>query len=138
MKTVTIDSSVIVASLLEKEPRHRQALKIWENVIQGKYFAVMPSTVFVEVVAAIRRRTGSEELATQTKNALSSIDSLSFVSLDDTTANEAAQLAIKTGVRGMDAFVIQTAIEFGAELITFDNEMLEKASSVLKHPPKSK
>ena len=32
----TIDSSVIVASLLEAEPKHSEALKIWEEILKGK------------------------------------------------------------------------------------------------------
>jgi predicted nucleic acid-binding protein len=31
----------------------------------------------------------------------------------------------------MDALVVQVAMEYKAELITFDNEMLQKAVSVL-------
>lgn len=56
MKKLTIDSSVIIASLLENEPRHHEAFQIWESVLSGKNMAVMPYSVFVEVVAAIRRR----------------------------------------------------------------------------------
>jgi predicted nucleic acid-binding protein len=63
VKRITLDSSIIVSSLLEKEPRHKEALEIWTAVVSGNYFAIMPYSVFVEVVAAIRRRTGSEKLA---------------------------------------------------------------------------
>ncbi len=67
MKGLTIDSSVIISSLLEKESRHQEASEIWESVLSGKKFAVMPYSVLVEVVAAVRRRTGSEELALEVK-----------------------------------------------------------------------
>ena len=60
--------SVIIASLLENEPRHGEALGIWESVIAGRDVAIMPYSVFVEVVAAVRRRTGSEELAHEVKS----------------------------------------------------------------------
>jgi predicted nucleic acid-binding protein len=70
MKKLTIDSSVIIASLLENEPRHGEAMRIWDTVIVGGDVAIMPYSVFVEVVAAIRRRTGSEELATEVKEEL--------------------------------------------------------------------
>ena len=65
MKKLTIDSSVIIASLLENESRHGEAMRIWDAVIAGRDVAIMPYSVFVEVVAAIRRRTGSEELANE-------------------------------------------------------------------------
>lgn len=128
MKRLTIDSSVIVSSLLQNEPRHKEALEIWESILAGKNFAVVPYSVFVEVVAAIRRRTCSEYLAFEVKKELLNIDTISFVVLDDKAADEAAELAAKTGVRGMDALVIQVAKEFGTELISFDEEMMKKAA----------
>lgn len=87
-------------------------------------------SVFVEVVAAIRRRTGSEKLAREVKLKLLNIETISFVVLDDKSANQAADLAAKTGARGMDALVIQVAKEFGTKLISFDDEMLLKAANV--------
>ena len=131
MKRLTIDSSVIIASLLKKEPRHKEALEIWNAVLSGRNVAVMPYSVLVEVVAAIKRRTGSESLAMQVKQELLNIEAISFVILDDKSAVEAADLAAKTGVRGMDALLIQVAKEFGTELISFDEEMMSKVVSLL-------
>jgi len=89
----------------------------------------MPYSVFVEVVAAIRRRTASEKLAREVKLKLLNIETISFVVLDDKSANQAADLAAKTSVRGMDALVIQVAKEFRTELISFDEEMVLKATN---------
>jgi len=131
VKRLTIDSSVIIASLLKKEPRHKEALEIWNAVLSGRNVAVMPYSVLVEVVAAIKRRTGSESLAMQVKQELLNIEAISFVILDDKSAVEAADLAAETGVRGMDALLIQVAKEFGTELISFDEEMMSKVVSLL-------
>jgi len=131
VKRITLDSSVIISSLLEKEPRHKEALEILTALLFGDYFAIMPYSVFVEVVAAIRRRTGSEKLAREVKSKLLNIKTISFVVLDDKSADRAADLAAKTGVRGMDAIVIQVAKEFRTELISFDDEMVLKAANAL-------
>ena len=130
MRKLTIDSSVIIASLLEKEPRHQEALKIWESILSGESIAIMPYSVLVEVVAAIRRRTGSEDLACEVRKEILEIENLSFVVLDQKAALEASDLAIRTGVRGMDSLVIQVVREFETELITFDEEMIQKAGKV--------
>jgi len=106
MKKLTIDSSVIIASLLENESRHGEAMRIWDAVIAGGDLAIMPYSVFVEVVAAIRRRTGSEELANEVKEELLKIENVSFVILDQRAAEDAADIAIQNGVRGMDALVM--------------------------------
>ncbi len=76
MKRLTVDSSVIVSSLLENEPRHKEALKIWNSVLLGKNVAIIPYSVFVEVVAAVRRRTGSKELAREVGKELLEIETL--------------------------------------------------------------
>lgn len=130
MRKLTIDSSVIIASLLEKEPRHQEALKIWESILSGESIAIKPYSVLVEVVAAIRRRTGSKDLACEVRKEILEIENLSFVVLDQKAALEASDLAIRTGVRGMDALVIQVVREFETELITFDEEMIQKAGKV--------
>jgi predicted nucleic acid-binding protein len=127
VKRLTVDSSVIVSSLLENERRHKEALKIWNSVLSGKNVAFIPYSVFVEVVAAVRRRTGSEELAREVGKELMEIETLFFVGLDDKSAQDAAELAVKTGVRGMDALVLQVAQDFGTELKSFDEEMMAKA-----------
>lgn len=126
MKKVTIDSFVVIASLLKNESRHKEALSIWQKVLTGKQIAIMPYSVLIEVVAAIKRRTGSEELAMEIKDELMSIDSLSFVVLDNEAAEDAADIAARTGVRGMDAVIIQVAEEYETELISFDKEMIKK------------
>jgi len=106
MGLLTIDSSVIVASLLAGESRHHEALDIWKTVLEGENRAVMPWTVLVEVVAAVRRRTGSEKHARAVASQLRRLETLAFVSLDERSALAAAVLAGKTGLRGMDAVVV--------------------------------
>jgi len=126
VKRLTVDSSIIVSSLLENEPRHKEALKIWNSVLSGKNAAIIPYSVFVEVVAAVRRRTGSEELAREVAKQLLEIETIFFVGLDSKSAQESAELATKTGVRGMDALVLQVARDFNTELMSFDEEMMHK------------
>ena len=131
VNSVTIDSSVIISSLLPIEKRHEEACQIWGKVLSGETPAVMPYSVLVEVVASIRRRTGSELLAVEIQKTLENIAALSFVMLDSRTAAKACRIATKTGLRGMDALVVQIAKEYKTKLITFDNEMLQKAALVL-------
>jgi predicted nucleic acid-binding protein len=114
VKRLMVDSSIIVSSLLENEPRHKEARKIWDAVLAGRNVAILPYSVFVEVVAAVRKQ-------------LLEIEAVSFVGLDDKSAQDAAEIAVKTSVRGMDALVLQVARDFGTELMSFDEEMMAKA-----------
>ncbi len=84
----TIDGGQLynVSSLLENEPRHKEAWKIWSSVRSGKNVAIIPYSVFVEVVRAVRRRTGSKELAREAGKKLLEIETVFFVGLDGKSA----------------------------------------------------
>jgi len=73
-------------------------------------------------VAAIQRRTGQKELARKVKKELLSLDNVHCVIVDPDSASDAAEIAIETGVRGMDAVVIQTAKEYTTALVSFRND----------------
>ena len=128
---LTLDSSVIVASLREQEEKHVVCKHLLERVKNGEFVALEPYTVLVEVVAAIRRRTGSEHLAEMIKSGLENIDSITFLDIISSRADDAANIAKETGVRGMDAIVIQIAKEFGSPLVSLDMEMIERSKSVV-------
>ena len=68
--------------------------------MSGNNLAVLPYSVLVEVTAAIRRRTGSEKLALQAKDELLTIDTVSFVVLDDQAARQVAEIAEKLAFEG--------------------------------------
>jgi len=60
------------------------------------------------------------------------MDFITFSELTSKRRNEAAELAVRFGLRGMDAIVVQTAKEKNRALITFDEEMAEKAKPVVE------
>jgi len=132
VKYITLDSSVIVAALREQEEKYEACKKLLERVKNGEFAALEPYTVLVEVVAAIKRRTKSESLAERVKNDLENIDTIKFLDLISSRANSAAEIAKETGVRGMDAIVIQIAKEFNASLVSLDEEMSKRAELVVK------
>jgi predicted nucleic acid-binding protein len=132
VEELTVDSSVIVASPLEQEKEHSKAFKVWAEVLTGEAVAIMPYIVLVEVVAAVRRRTGDKELAQKIKNELLSASTIIFAIVDPEAAPEASDIAAETGMTGMDAIVVQTAKEYGTSLVTLDKEIISKAAGIVK------
>jgi predicted nucleic acid-binding protein len=102
-----------------------------ETIKDGEHIAIEPYIVLIEIVAAIKRRTGSTELAKRVKNDFLAIDTINYMDLESTRASDASEIAMNLGVRGMDAIVIQIAKEFNIPLITLDKEMIEKAKSFI-------
>jgi len=131
VERITIDSSVIVAALLDREKKHNECRNLLEKVKNGEYIAIEPYIVLVEIVAAIKRRTGSSYLAERVKEDLCDINSIVFLDIVSTRAHQAADIAKEIGVRGMDAIVIQAAKEFNAPLVSLDREMLERSKSII-------
>jgi predicted nucleic acid-binding protein len=128
---VTLDSSVIIAALRKQEEKHIQCQLLLEKVKDAQHIAIQPYTVLVEVAAAIRRRTDSQRLARRVKELLKSMDTVSFIELETVRADAAADVAARTGLRGMDAIVVQVAEEFDATLVSLDEEMISRAKSVV-------
>jgi len=129
---LTVDSSVIVAALRKSEPHHGVCLRLMNKVKDGSHAAIQPYSVLVEVVAAIKRRTGSEDLALQVKRSLLDLDGFYFLEIESFMAGAAADLAAKTSLRGMDALVGQVAIECDAHLVTLDAEMADRLNGIVK------
>jgi predicted nucleic acid-binding protein len=102
-----------------------------EKVKNAQYIAIQPYTVLVEVAAAVKRRTNSERLAIQVKELLLNMDTVNFVELESMRADAAADVAAKTGLRGMDAVVVQVTQEFDVALVSLDREMTQKAESIV-------
>jgi len=127
---ITVDSSVLVAALRKDEEHHHKCLALLEKIKDGEHIAIEPYSVLVEVVAAIRRRVGSRDIAAKVKGDLMKIEYLNFFDIDSVAAEKAADIAADIGVRGMDAIVIQTAREQNTFLLSLDEEMMEKAKSV--------
>lgn len=124
-KTVTIDSSVFVASLVTTEKSHHRALEIIESVIEEKVRVILPYTILVEVTLAIVRRTGKEDLAEYVKDFMLNSVNIEFVSLNRIRSLNSIDIGFNCRTRGMDAIVLGVVKEFNTELIAFDKEMMD-------------
>ena len=129
---VTLDSSVIVTAIRVQEEHHEACKALLEKVKDGDFVSVQPYTVLVEVGAAIRRRTGSQSLSERVVEDLRGIDSLFFLELDATRAQRAIELAQMSGLRGMDAVIVQIAEEFSATLVSLDFQMMSSVQGIVE------
>lgn len=126
MKLV-IDSSVFVAAFREEEPHSREAFRILEQLEDETISAVIPVSVILEVVAAIRRRTGDDDLARSVSEKLLSFATISWIDINTFRMARLLELASTSGLRGMDLLIVGIAREFGLPMITLDQEMSEIA-----------
>ena len=134
VEEVTLDSSVLVSALVKGDPFRAAARLVMERIFSGRYHATTSAIVAVEVCGSISRRAG-EDKALAARDQLSRWEALSLVTYNDLSGDrrdEAVALAVKLKLKGMDAIVVQVAEERGGVLISFDEEMAEKARAVVK------
>lgn len=128
---LTLDSSIIIAALRIQEPKHKECKALLEQVRNDQHTAFESAIVLVEIAAAIRRRTRSEELARQVRENLLRLPSLVFIELTRSRMESAAKIAEKSGLRGMDAIIVQVTQERKTILVTLDEEMIEKSKRIV-------
>ena len=131
-KSYTLDSSVIVSYILKDESNSRQAEELLNNIAENDSKIIIPTTVLVEIVSAVKRRTGLFELAERILDHFSYAPGFIYIEINLQNVIKASQIAVKYGLRGMDSLIVQISEEYKTELITFDLEIQEKYLSRLK------
>jgi predicted nucleic acid-binding protein len=102
-----------------------------EQIKDAKHTAFESVIVPVEVAAAICRRTGSAELARRVRENLLRLPSFIFIELTESRMASAAEIAERTGLRGMDAIIVQVAKMRRAALVTLDEEMADRSRGIV-------
>lgn len=131
MKRLTIDTSVFIAAIRETENKHEICKNLFQKIGKGEYEVIEPYTVLVEIGAAIKRRFSSSAAAEAAVEEILAIEAISFEELIQSRAKDAYQIAVRAGLRGMDAIVVQIAKENNCALVTLDQEMAEKAKEII-------
>lgn len=102
-----------------------------ESIVHGNHVAIEPYSVLVEVVAAIRRRTGNRKVAQRIGFDLQNIATILFLEFLKPRALSAMDIANDIGLKGMDAIIVQIAHENHTTLLTLDKDMAQKASTIV-------
>ncbi len=138
MRFITIDSSVFVSAARPLEPGHEVCSRFfgWVKLMRPRIY--LPTLVLVETAAALSR-TGSEaSLAQRFAGSIAQLPNVIMVALDEGLARQAALFGAQHKLRGADAVYVATAAQFGAELITLDEEQMQRgANSVATFSPAS-
>jgi predicted nucleic acid-binding protein len=132
VERVTIDASVWLAALWAHEPGYAAAAQVLAEIDRQQIRMVQPMLFLPEVCGAVRRRTGSEDMAAALTDVLlrSPLMTMSPLTLD--VATESAACAVRLGLRGADACYVATSRLEQTTLITLDIEVIERAR-VLAH-----
>ena len=128
---VTVDASVFVNAFNPTEVGSDQSLEFITK-LRSEGIPIIQTTLFLpEVIASVARKKGDARLALKLANELRDFSSLTLVTLDESLAGFASEVAANHRLRGSDAVYAAVALRFGTELVTLDKEQLDRLPSVL-------
>jgi predicted nucleic acid-binding protein len=129
---LTIDASVFISASRQQEVHHAESMAFMQWLDANPTPVTNPTLALTETAAAIGRVSQEIGLANRTVAMVEALQDYTNVGLTVTRARASARLAISYRLRGADAVYVQVAREFGTVLVTWDNEMLQRASAVVR------
>jgi predicted nucleic acid-binding protein len=128
---VTIDASVFVSAFMPMESAHQASREFMLNVREHAIPIIVPFLVLPEISAALARGLGKPGAAIAFVRELRNLPNITFVDLDENIADLAVDVAANNRLRGSDAVYGAVALRFGTELITLDNEQLDRLPKLI-------
>jgi predicted nucleic acid-binding protein len=127
----TIDASVIVNAFNVGEIGHDESLAFLSAVRTEGAAIVVPTLLVPEVAGAIARGRQDAALAKSLALDLGRLAALVMISLDQSLASEARDIAVEHRLRGADAVYAAVAFRFGSTLVTRDREQRDRLAGLL-------
>ena len=126
-----VDASVWVSSFISDDVHHATSLQwIMQQTAQGVEL-VIPTLALPQIAGAIARRLGSSQPATRAVSRMLALPTLRLVALDASLGQRAADIAATHRLRGADAVYVVTALANGADLVTWDTEVIRRTAGLL-------
>jgi len=132
VKGVVVDSNVFIASLIENDVFYEVSINFIEKMDKEELTFHISMIVPIEVSCAIARRIGAKEADESEEIIHNWIKEKKVVvyKLNEKRMSESQNYGTKYKLKGMDAIIVQLAFELNLPLMTFDNEIIERAKGV--------
>lgn len=128
---IVIDASVWVSRLMLDDAFHEVSRAWMGEVVEAGEMLVAPIILLAEVAGAIARRTGNPRLGHQSVQQIRQVPTLQIIDIDNSLGDYAAQVASDLRLRGADATYVAVADRFDIPLVTWDQELLDRAGAVI-------
>lgn len=127
----TVDASVFIAAARRNDVHHSPSRGFLLRAVSHGAPLICPSLVVPECTAALARETGDAAIAMRLARAILDTPVLRLVPLDVRRAQRAAEIAATRRLKGADSVYVAVAEEFGCALVTWDAEILQRASGMV-------
>jgi predicted nucleic acid-binding protein len=127
----TLDANIFVRDLDTREPLHAECHALLDELQAQALPIVVPVLVLAEVAGTVSRTRRDPIAGRLGADLLRGIGNLSLIPIDDTLAQEAAELAADYALRGADAVYVAVARRYNCMLVSLDREQRERAAVVV-------
>lgn len=126
---LTVDASVWVAAFDPRDRHHGVAIEFLRVVADRRLRLNAPALLVVETACALSRLFRSAAMGLLVADKLRAHPTLHLVPLRDELGQAAVDLGTGSFLRGADAFYAATARATNGRLISWDRELVERASA---------
>ena len=126
-----IDASVYLAVINTHEPGHPRAAAWFNQAIASQTPLHAPVIILSEVAGPLSRGLGGVKRAHQTVQQILGAQLIDLTPITLALAERAAEIAADYRLRGCDAVYVALAEQLGDELVTLDQEQLQRGGAVV-------
>jgi len=127
----TVDASVFLSGFNPYEVGHEESRRLLARMQDEAVPMIAPTLLLPEVAAAVGQGRDDTDLARRFAARLRRLPHLILTPLDETLAQQAADMAAQYRLRGSDAVYAAVALRFGSTLVTLDQEQRERVATVI-------
>ncbi len=127
----SIDASVHISALNPAEHGSTESQFFLERLRGQSWPVFSPTLLLVEIATSVARAKNDTQSGIAIAQAVRGIPGQVWVPLDDALAEEAARLGAEYRLRGADAVYAAVAKRYGATLVTWDRQQLERLPATL-------
>ena len=128
----TLDASIFLRDAVPTDPDHAVCHALITQLYKDNTMIIVPLLVLVEIAGALSRTFHDPIRSRLEVELLHDLHNISFIPLDETLAQLAAELAADRGLRGSDAVYVAVAQRYGSTLVSLDREQRERARLVIR------
>jgi predicted nucleic acid-binding protein len=127
-----IDASVWVSRVIASDVNHEASQRWLTRYMSRGETIVLPATATVEIAGAVSRRTHDDALAVSATAEVLSNPMVDVVEISRELASYCVNVAARLRLRGMDAIYVAIAERTGLALVTWDDDVLTRASAAIQ------
>jgi predicted nucleic acid-binding protein len=128
----TLDANIFARDADPADPLHITCRDLLEALDKQQRPIIVPNLILAEVAATISRTRRDPIRGRLTAQAITALDHVQLVPLEDALAQAAAELAADRALRGADAVYVAVARKHGCTLVSLDREQRERAAPVVR------